>query len=162
MANAYDVAPGTTTVLNYNFAASATDRYLLGIEGNWFSAAGATNTFSYEIVVTSPTGTAPPNVASRESAELAVSSLDSALLAAAGARASLGGQINALNAKLDLQAGLATNLRASASTTQDLDYAGATAALARQMILRDAAISVLVKANDFSHLVLGLLQSVPR
>jgi flagellin len=162
LANAYDVAPGRTTVLNYNFSASTTDRYLLGIEGNWFSPAGATNTFSYEVVVTSPTGTVPVSVASASAAQSAIGSLDSALSAVGRARATVGAQINTLNTQFDLQTGIATNIRASASTVGDLDYARAASELARQIILKDAAGSVLRQAHDISHLVLGLLQAVPR
>lgn len=52
LANAYDVAPGTTTNLSYTFSANGGNRiYYLGIEGNWFSQPTDTNNFSYTITV---------------------------------------------------------------------------------------------------------------
>jgi len=52
LAGAYDTAPGTTTNLSYQFPGSASDKYIFGIEGNWFSATNATNTFDYQITIT--------------------------------------------------------------------------------------------------------------
>lgn len=51
LANAYDVAPGTTTNLTYQFSGSSTDKYILGIEGNWFSTPNYSNNFTYQITV---------------------------------------------------------------------------------------------------------------
>ncbi len=55
LANAYDVGPNSNTILNYSFVASATDKYVLGLEGNW-GAIGATNSYNYTIQVTGSYG----------------------------------------------------------------------------------------------------------
>ena len=50
LANAYDVTPNTNTNLNYTFTNSPTDKYILGIEGDW-GVPGASNTFTYTVQV---------------------------------------------------------------------------------------------------------------
>lgn len=53
--NAYDVSPGTTTNLTYQFQPSSTNTYVFGVEGSWFSPVSATNTVSYSINITGST-----------------------------------------------------------------------------------------------------------
>ena len=52
LAGAYDKASDTTTNLSYKFPGTTSDKYIFGIEGNWFSPANSTNTFEYQITVT--------------------------------------------------------------------------------------------------------------
>ncbi|MDD5298371.1 MAG: S8 family serine peptidase, partial [Rhodocyclaceae bacterium] len=55
LANAYDKSPGSTTVISYAFGPGAANVFKLGLEGNWFSPAGSTNTFTYSVVISGPT-----------------------------------------------------------------------------------------------------------
>ncbi len=52
LVNAYDVSPGSTTNLAYSFGPGSSNQFKLGLEGNWFSPAGSTNTYTYTIVIT--------------------------------------------------------------------------------------------------------------
>jgi hypothetical protein len=47
--NAYDVTPGSTTILKYKLPANKSDVYYLGVQGNWFSPVTDENTFKYNI-----------------------------------------------------------------------------------------------------------------
>ncbi len=49
LANAYDVTPGSTTILKYKLPANKSDVYYLGVQGNWFSPVTDENTFKYNI-----------------------------------------------------------------------------------------------------------------
>jgi hypothetical protein len=51
LSGAYDVPPGTITVLNYKIPMNGPKKYYLGVEGNWFSSVLDTNTYSYVIEV---------------------------------------------------------------------------------------------------------------
>jgi hypothetical protein len=55
LANAYDVAPGSTTNLTYQFQPSSTDTHVFGVEGSWLSAVSATNSFAYRVSITGNT-----------------------------------------------------------------------------------------------------------
>lgn len=49
LANAYDVTPGSRTILKYKLPANKSDVYYLGVQGNWFSPVTDENTFKYNI-----------------------------------------------------------------------------------------------------------------
>ncbi len=51
LVNAYDVAPGTKTILKYKFPPNSVDIYYLGVEGSWFSAVSDKNNYTYSIWV---------------------------------------------------------------------------------------------------------------
>lgn len=54
LANAYDQPPGTLSTITYTFGPGTANKFKLGFEGNWFSPAGSTNTYTYTITVKSP------------------------------------------------------------------------------------------------------------
>lgn len=161
LAHAYDVGPGTTTVLTYNFAASSTDKYLLGFEGNWFSGAGATNTFTYQIQVTGAAGGQGQvaNLSSASNASASITAVDAALTSMNSSRVSVGSQLSALSAMGDVGTTMKIRLSQSMSTITDLEYGQATSELARYAIIKSAAASVLAQAQQLPRLALDLLQS---
>ena len=160
LAQAYDVSPGSTTQLTYAFPASASDKYILGIEGNWGSPAGSTNSFTYEVTVTSasPQG----NVLTTAAASACLAPIDQALQAVGSGRAQIGAQINALNSRSTAIGEVQIAALTSRSRVSDLDYAGATSELARQLALQASAQSIIRRHIDEPRWVVELLQAVPR
>lgn len=160
LAQAYDVTPGRSTQLTYNFPASASDKYILGIEGNWGSPVGSTNTFSYEITVTS--ASPQSNLLTPGAASECLAPIDQALLAVGSGRAEIGAQINALNSRTNAIGEGQIAIHASRSRVCDLDYASATSELARQLALQAAAQGVIRQNLDAPRWVVDLLEAVPR
>lgn len=160
LAQAYDVSPGRTIQLAYNFPASASDKYILGIEGNWGSPAGSTNSFTYEVTVTS--ATPQGNLLTAGAASGCLAHIDQALQAVSTGRTEIGAQINGLNSRATAISEDQIGALTSRSRVVDLDYAGATSELARQLALQAAAQSVIRRNLDAPRWVVDLLEAVPR
>jgi flagellin len=73
-------------------------------------------------------------------------------------RSNLGATINRLQFTVDGLTNISTNISASRSQVQDVDYSQATAALAGEQIRQQAATAMLAQANQQPQLVLALLK----
>ncbi|QZX85991.1 MULTISPECIES: flagellinolysin [Pseudomonadaceae] len=89
---------------------------------------------------------------------LAVMDIDDALAYVDSQRAYMGAIQNRLDATISNLQNIGENVSASRSRILDADYASETATLASQQILRQAAQSVLVQANQIPQSVLTLLR----
>ena len=87
-----------------------------------------------------------------------LSTADSALTTLATARATLGGQINALNSLANNLSNYAANLGAAVGTIEDADFAAETTNLVKMQVLQQAATAMLAQANGQKQGVLQLLQ----
>jgi flagellin len=94
---------------------------------------------------------------SKEGAQTALSSLDSAQSTVNGIRANLGALQNRLTSTTDNLAVAEENLSAANSRIRDTDVAQASAELTRNSILLQASTSTLSQANSINQMALKLL-----
>ena len=94
----------------------------------------------------------------QESAQLAITEIDTALGTVATNRASLGATQAQLESTVRNLANVAENTAAAAGRIMDTDYAAETANLTKAQILQQAATSILAQANAQPQSVLTLLQ----
>ena len=94
----------------------------------------------------------------QESAQLAISEIDTALTTVATNRASLGAVQAQLESTVRNLANVAENMAAAAGRIMDTDYAAETANLTKAQILQQAATSILAQANAQPQSILSLLQ----
>ena len=94
----------------------------------------------------------------QESAQLAITEIDTALDTVATNRAKLGATQAQLESTVRNLANVAENTAAAAGRIMDTDYAAETANLTKAQILQQAATSILAQANAQPQSVLTLLQ----
>jgi flagellin len=160
LANAYDVGPGSTVNLSYTFAASPSDHYILGFEGNWFSSPQSTNTFNYSITVSGATVTPSSSIATQLEAVNSLNQIDRSIASVNNSRAAIGSYINRLTYTADNATNMSSNLTASRSTIMDADYAVESTNLARTQVIQQAATAMLAQANQQPQAVLALLKNL--
>jgi flagellin len=102
--------------------------------------------------------TASVSISSLSAATSALSTIDDAIVQIDEARAQWGATVNRLLHAADNAVNVSQNSQSSRSTIVDTDYAQATAALARSMILEEAGAAMLTQANQQPYYVLGLLR----
>ena len=88
----------------------------------------------------------------------AISSIDAALTTLTTARASLGASVNRLQYTVDNLTNSSTDMSASNSRIEDVDYGAATSALAHNQVIQQAATAMLAQANQAPNQVLSLLK----
>lgn len=159
LANAYDVGPGSTTRLSYNFTASSSDHYILGIEGNWGNPQ-STNTFDYSITVSGESVTSSCSIATQLDAVSSLNQIDQSLASVNNARAIIGSYVNRLTYKADNGNNMSYNLTASRSTIMDADYAVESTNLVKTQVIQQAASAMLAQANQQPQAVLALLNNL--
>ena len=160
LANAYDVGPGSTVNLSYTFAASPSDHYILGFEGNWFSSPQSTNTFNYSITVSDQVVPPPCSITTQLNAVNSLNQIDQSLASVNNAQATIGSYVNSLTYTADNATNISSNLAASRSTITDADYAVESTNLARTQIIQEAATAMLAQANQQPQAVLSLLKNL--
>jgi len=97
------------------------------------------------------------NVGSKESAQLSLAKLDSALVRINGTRANLGALQNRLQSASNTLGITDENFSAANSRIRDVDVASETADLTKNNILNQAGISVLSQANQAPSTALKLI-----
>jgi flagellin len=97
------------------------------------------------------------SLASKASAQGALSTLDTALQRVSSARAVLGAAGNRFQSSINAIQAFAESLSAANSRIKDVDVAEETSRLARSQILSQAGVSVLAQANQIPQLALKLL-----
>jgi flagellin len=98
------------------------------------------------------------SVASREGAETAISSVDSALSMIDTTRGELGAVQNRFESTIANLNNVSENLSAARSRILDADIAQETSAMTKNNILQQAGVSILAQANQAPQLALSLLQ----
>ncbi len=102
-------------------------------------------------------GLADVNYTTKEGAQSALASLDTAQSTVNGMRANLGALQNRLTSTIDNLAVSEENLSAANSRIRDTDVAQASAEMTRNNILLQASTSTLAQANQVNQLALKLL-----
>lgn len=100
------------------------------------------------------------DISQRDEAREGLDALDSALVTVNELRAKIGSSQNRLQITINSQGIQAENLIQAKSRIRDADVAAETTALTREMILRQAGVSVLAAANESPKLALQLLGRV--
>jgi len=88
----------------------------------------------------------------------AISTIDAAIETVNAARSRMGAVMNQLSYSADNMVNISTNIAASRSTILDTDYATASAQLAKNQIIAQAATAMLAQANQQPQSVLSLLK----
>ena len=102
-------------------------------------------------------GIVAENVLSKEAAQNSLGVIDSALVSINQMRARFGAVQNRLESVVNNIAIAHENLSAANSRIRDTDYAEESANMAKQMILKQAGVSMLAQANGLNQLALKLI-----
>jgi flagellin len=98
------------------------------------------------------------NVASQETAQAAINSLDAGIAAISGRRAAFGAAANRLEYAVANLTNIQNNAEASRSRIMDTDYAETTSELAKAQIIAQAGTAMLAQANQLPQNILTLLK----
>lgn len=99
----------------------------------------------------------PRDVSSFDTAQSAITAIDSALATVNGVRADLGATQNRFSSIIRSNDNTSENVSASRSRIEDTDFAAETANLARATVLQQASSSLLAQANQQPQIALSLL-----
>ncbi len=97
-------------------------------------------------------------ISTQQSANAAISQIDTAIAKVDQERGSLGAVMNRLESTIANLSNVSENLSASRSRILDADIAQETSLMTKNSILQQAGVSVLAQANQSTQLALGLLQ----
>ena len=97
-------------------------------------------------------------IATFTGAQASLDLIDVAIDKVNNARSAIGATMNQLSYSADNMTNISTNIAASRSTIQDTDYATASAQLAKNQIISQAATAMLAQANQQPQSVLSLLK----
>ncbi len=97
------------------------------------------------------------DVSTQEAAQNVLKYVDGYIATIDGVRAEMGAKENRLEAAILNQENIVENVSAAKSRIKDTDYAAATATLASDSILQQAATSILAQANSLPQIALTLL-----
>lgn len=120
--------------------------------------APSANISTYDASTTASTDLASISLTSEANAQVALTSIDTALDSVNAARANMGAMFNRLDSVSSNLASTIESYTAANSRVQDADFAVESANLARTQVLQQAGISVLAQANALPQQVLALLQ----
>lgn len=98
------------------------------------------------------------SVNTEESAQAALTTLDTAIDKATAARADFGAKMNRLENTIEVISVQVENLQASESRISDVDVATEVAAMTRNQVLAQAGVSMLAQANTVPQMALSLLR----
>jgi flagellin len=104
------------------------------------------------------TGASAVNISTFTGAQAAITSIDTAIESVSLSRSAMGATMNQLSYSADNMTNISTNIGASRSTILDTDYATASAQLAKNQIISQAATAMLAQANQQPQSVLTLLK----
>ncbi len=136
--------------------AAATTTFQVGI-GNTTSdridvSFGGVSLTSLGLATSSVSGATAAN------AQTAIDSIDGAIATVSSSRATYGATMNRLSNTVSNLQSMRTNMSAANSRIADVDVAEETAALSRNQVLSQAAVSVLAQANQAPQMALNLLR----
>jgi flagellin len=169
--DAFDAAEGVTTTLSAAFShplASETDQLGSVEKSAEVAFQEGSGTFlieSYDTVevdfgdlANDMAAVRVSNVASQETAQAAINSLDAGIAAISGRRAAFGAAANRLEYAVANLTNIQNNAEASRSRIMDTDYAETTSELAKAQIIAQAGTAMLAQANQLPQNILTLLK----
>lgn len=130
--------------------------FQIGIKNNDFLDRISYNPSTTDVTL-QQLGLSDISVASKESAQNGLESLDNSLIVLNTNRSQLGALQNRLNATINNTEVAVENLSAARSRIKDADIANETAEMARASIMQQSGISVLAQANQSQAMALKLL-----
>jgi flagellin len=98
------------------------------------------------------------SISTREGAENAMTTIDSAMDEINAERARMGAMVNRLGYATDNLTNISQNMQQARSRIEDTEYAAVTRELARTQIIQQAGMAMLSQANQQPQSVLSLLQ----
>ena len=148
------------TVVNGSGAAATTAMTFVFQAG---IASGQTISMNIEPMNTSALGVAATtssgiSIANFTAAQAAITAIDVAIENVSLGRSAMGATMNQLSYSADNMVNISTNIGASRSAILDTDYATASAQLAKNQIISQAATAMLAQANQQPQSVLTLLK----
>ena len=148
------------TLVNGSGAAAATAMTFVFQAG---IASGQTISMNIEPMNTTALGVAATggsgiSIANFTAAQAAITEIDKAIENVSLGRSAMGATMNQLSYSADNMVNISTNIGASRSAILDTDYATASAQLAKNQIISQAATAMLAQANQQPQSVLTLLK----
>jgi len=145
------------TLVNGSGTSSMTFVFQAGI------ASGQTISISIDPMGTTALGVAATgatgiSIANFTAAQAAITAIDTAIENVSLSRSAMGATMNQLSYSADNMVNISTNIGASRSSILDTDYATASAQLAKNQIISQAATAMLAQANQQPQSVLTLLK----
>ena len=119
---------------------------------------GQTITIQISSMDSTNLGVGTTAITSWTSSSAALTLIDIAVETVNAARSGMGATMNQLSYSADNMVNISTNIAASRSTIMDTDYATASAQLAKNQIISQAATAMLAQANQQPQSVLSLLK----
>jgi flagellin len=104
-------------------------------------------------------GVAASTLSSSANAQTAITALDTAIDSVSTTRANIGASTNRLQSTAENLTTSVTNLTASQSQILDVNVATASAKMAQQQVLQQAAVAMLTQANQSPSLALSLIKN---
>ena len=137
------------------FAAGATANTLIFQAG---MSSGQTITIAISAMDSTALGVSATFITGYATASTALGLIDIAIDTVNASRSAMGATMNQLSYSADNMVNISTNIAASRSTIMDTDYAVASAQLAKNQIINQAATAMLAQANQQPQSVLSLLK----
>ncbi len=123
-----------------------------------FGASTDSITVDMKDMTKSGLGISTLNIGTAESAQAALTTLDTAIGTATTARADFGAKMNRLENTVEVINVQAENLMAAESRVSDVDVATEMAAMTRNQVLSQAGVAMLAQANMMPQMALTLLR----
>ena len=151
-------------VLDGTLGGSGTVTFKVGSQTEGSTVISATiksfNPLASGAIVSGMAGLKSGSISSVAGASAMLTAIISAISGVNGVRSQIGAKVNRLQFTVDNLTNISTNLSASRSQIQDVDYSMATSNLAKVQVIQQAATAMLAQANQQPSLVMTLINKL--
>jgi flagellin len=151
-------------VLDGTLGGSGTVTFKVGSQAEGSTVISATiksfNPLASGAIVSGMAGLKSGSISSVAGASAMLTAIISAISGVNGVRSQIGAKVNRLQFTVDNLTNISTNLSASRSQIQDVDYSMATSNLAKVQVIQQAATAMLAQANQQPSLVMTLINKL--
>jgi flagellin len=151
-------------VLDGTLGGSGTVTFKVGSQTEGSTVISATiksfNPLASGAIVSGMAGLKSGSISSVAGASAMLTAIISAISGVNGVRSQIGAKVNRLQFTVDNLTNISTNLSASRSQIQDVDYSLATSNLAKVQVIQQAATAMLAQANQQPSLVMTLINKL--
>jgi len=153
--NVLDGSLGTSGTVTFKVGSQQASSTIISATIKSFDPAAATNA-----VVSGMAGLAGGSIATVAGASAMLTAIITAISGVNGVRSTIGAKVNRLQFTVDNLTNISTNLSASRSQIQDVDYSMATSNLAKSQVIQQAATAMLAQANQQPSTVMTLINKL--
>jgi flagellin len=153
--NVLDGSLGSGGTVTFKVGSQQASSTIISATIKSFDPAAATNA-----VVSGMAGLAGGSIATVAGASAMLTAIITAISGVNGVRSTIGAKVNRLQFTVDNLTNISTNLSASRSQIQDVDYSMATSNLAKSQVINQAATAMLAQANQQPSTVMTLINKL--